>query len=332
MALWSLRYSPNRESVRTFRIGVTQVTLLIVTALAFLRQRLVDRDRTRLLEASHHSLENLKHIQAQMIQTEKLVSIGQLAAGAAHEINNPLTGILGYSDLLADDPALGDRQRQVAEKIRMLARRIKSLVTSLLSFARRVPTEKADLDINHVIDNALHLSNLDLRGKKVIIETLPDPKLPAVRGDANQILQVFFNLMSNAVDAIEEVGGGKLVIRTDHNSERVFIEFSDSGPGIKSPKQVFDPFFPPSRWVKGLASVSASATELSRNTAATSSASTAPRAAQRLWSIFLPWRTATRLRQTPPNPISFPSPICWPPEISSSLLRFGARFSKLHSR
>jgi signal transduction histidine kinase len=243
MALWSLRYSPNRESVRIFRIGVTQVTLLIVTALAFVRQRLVDRDRTRLLEASRHSLENLKHIQSQMIQTEKLVSIGQLAAGAAHEINNPLTGILGYSDLLADDPALADRQRQVAEKIRMLARRIKSLVTSLLSFARRVPTEKADLDINHVIDNALHLSNLDLRGKKVIIETLPDPKLPAVRGDANQILQVFFNLMSNAVDAIEEVGGGKLVIRTDHNSERVFIEFSDSGPGIKSPKQVFDPFF-----------------------------------------------------------------------------------------
>jgi signal transduction histidine kinase len=196
-----------------------------------------------LLEASRDSLENLKHIQSQMIQTEKLVSIGQLAAGAAHEINNPLTGILGYSDLLADDPALGDRQRQVAEKIRMLARRIKSLVTSLLSFARRVPIEKTDLDINQVIGNALHLSNLYLRGKKVIIETATDPKLPAVRGDANQILQVFFNLMSNAVDALEEVGGGKLVIRTDHNPERVFIEFSDTGPGIKSPHQVFDPFF-----------------------------------------------------------------------------------------
>jgi signal transduction histidine kinase len=243
MALWSLRYSPNREAVRVFRIGLTQVTLLVVSGLAFLRQRLVDRDRIRLLEASRESLENLKHIQAQMIQTEKLVSIGQLAAGAAHEINNPLTGILGYSDLLVDDSSLGDRQRQVAEKIRMLARRIKSLVTSLLSFARRVPTEKANLDINQVIMNALHLSNLDLRGKKVVIETIPDAKLPAVRGDANQILQVFFNLMSNAVDALEEVGGGKLVIRTDHNPEKVFIEFSDTGPGIKSPQQVFDPFF-----------------------------------------------------------------------------------------
>ena len=243
MALWSLRYSPNRDAIRTFRIGVTQVALLVVSGLAFLRQRVVDRDRTRLLEASRDSLENLKHIQAQMIQTEKLVSIGQLAAGAAHEINNPLTGILGYSDLLADDPTMGERQRQVAEKIRTLARRIKSLVTSLLSFARRVPSGKADLDINQVILSALHLRDLDLRGKKVEIETLPGADLPAVSGDANQILQVFFNLMSNAVDALEEVGGGKLVIRTDHDHEKVTIEFSDTGPGIKSPHQVFDPFF-----------------------------------------------------------------------------------------
>jgi signal transduction histidine kinase len=243
MALWSLRYSPNRESVRIFRIGVTQVTLLVVTVLAFFRQRVVDHDRLRLIENSRESFENLKHFQAQMVQTEKLVSLGQLAAGAAHEINNPLTGILGYSDLLADDPALGDRQRVVADKIRALARRIKTLVTSLLSFARRVPSEKGHLDLNQVLMSALHLSNLDLRGKKVEIETLTDMDMPPVHGDANQILQVLFNLMSNAVDALEEVGGGKLLIRTSHNDERAIIEFSDTGPGIKSPHQVFDPFF-----------------------------------------------------------------------------------------
>lgn len=243
MALWSLRYNPSRESMRVFRIGVTQVTLLVVAVLAFFRQRIVDHDRLRLIETSRESFENLKHFQAQMVQTEKLVSLGQLAAGAAHEINNPLTGILGYSDLLADDPSLGDRQRVVADKIRTLARRIKTLVTSLLSFARRVPSEKAHLDLNQVLMSALHLSNLDLRGKKVEIETLADMDLPPVRGDANQILQVFFNLMSNAVDALEEVGGGKLLIRTSHNDERAIIEFSDTGPGIKSPHQVFDPFF-----------------------------------------------------------------------------------------
>src|SRR6202043_3472555 len=149
---------------------VTQIAVIAAGLLVFIRQRLVDRDRERLLKASQDALENLKHIQTQMVQTEKLVSLGQLAAGAAHEINNPLTGILGYSDLLADDPALGDRQRVVADKIRALARRIKTLVTSLLSFARRVPSEKGHLDLNQVLMSALHLSNLDLRGKKVEIE------------------------------------------------------------------------------------------------------------------------------------------------------------------
>jgi signal transduction histidine kinase len=243
MALWSLLYSANAVTVLVFRIGVTQVTLVIVALLMFFRQGLVDRDRLRLIETSRESFANLKHFQAQMVQTEKLVSLGQLAAGAAHEINNPLTGILGYSDLLVDDPAMGERQRIVADKIRTLARRIKSLVTSLLSFARRVPSEMTLLDLNLILSNALSLNHLDLRGKRIEIETLPDPDLPPVRGDGNQLVQVFFNLMSNAVDALEEVGGGKLVIRTDHTESEVIIEFADNGPGIKSPHQVFDPFF-----------------------------------------------------------------------------------------
>src|SRR6202047_2744368 len=243
MALYSIFLSSNPAPIRIFRVGVTQVTLIVVAALMFLRQRIVNHDRLRLLEASRESLDDLKHFQTQMVQTEKLVSLGQLAAGAAHEINNPLTGILGYSDLLVDDAALGERQRIVADKIRTLARRIKTLVTSLLSFARRVPSEKTHLEINQVIATALHLSNLDLRGRHIEVETYPALDLPAVRGAANQVLQVFFNLISNAVDALEEVGGGKLMIRTSHNDTRIIVQFSDTGAGIKHPQQVFDPFF-----------------------------------------------------------------------------------------
>lgn len=243
MAIWCLWRSVNVPAVRTFRVGVTQVTLVVAALLMFLRQKLVDRDRMRLLEASRESIESLKHFQSQMVQTEKLVSIGQLAAGAAHEINNPLTGILGYSDLLVDDPALTERQKMVAEKIRTLARRIKSLVTSLLSFSRQVPSEKTMLDINVIIANALHLSNLDLRGEKIQAEVQPDPDLPSTLGDANHILQVFFNLLSNAVDALEEVGGGRLIVRTSHSNGKIMAEVSDTGPGVKSPQQVFDPFF-----------------------------------------------------------------------------------------
>lgn len=243
MAIWSLWSSKNAAAVRLFRVGVTQITLLLVGILLFVRQRVVNNDRLRLLQTSRESFESLKQFQNQLIQTEKLVSIGQLAAGAAHEINNPLTGILGYSDLLADDPSLSDRPRAIADKIRVLARRIKTHVTSLLSFARRVPSEKVEIDVNMVLTSALNLTHLDLRGKHIEIETFPDPELPPVLGDANQILQVFFNLISNAVDALEEIGGGKLVIRTVHRSSKVIVDFSDTGPGMTSPQHVFDPFF-----------------------------------------------------------------------------------------
>lgn len=243
MSLWSLWLSHNSAAVRDFRIGAAQLTLILAASLLFIRQRVVDHDRLRLLNASQEALNDLKLFQSQMVQNEKLVSIGQLAAGAAHEINNPLTGILGYSDLLADDTNLSERQRATAEKIRTLARRIKTLVTSLLSFARRVPTEKGLLDLNQVIETALNLNNLNLRDKKIEVEILPDADLPAVHGDSNQLLQVCFNLMSNAVDALQEVGGGKLTIRTDHDPGKVIVEFSDTGPGISSPQKVFDPFF-----------------------------------------------------------------------------------------
>src|ERR1700721_4831156 len=95
MALWSLWVSKDVSAVRDFRLGVTQVTLVVVALLLTIRQRLVDEDRIRLLQASRESFENLKHFQAQMVQAEKLVSLGQLAAGAAHEITTPLIGIRG---------------------------------------------------------------------------------------------------------------------------------------------------------------------------------------------------------------------------------------------
>ena len=243
MAIWSEFWSSNSLPVGRFRFAVTQITLVVAALLIALRQSLVDRDRLRLIGSSQTAVENLRQFQTQMVQTEKLVSLGQLAAGAAHEINNPLTGILGYSDLLFDDPTLGERQRALADKIRTLTRRIRTLITNLLSFARQVPSEKTDLDVNLILANSVHLSNLDLRGIPVEVVTIPEKDIPPVFGDANHLLQVFFNLISNAVDAMEEVGGGKLILKTGYDSTRVLIEVSDTGPGIKALHQVFDPFY-----------------------------------------------------------------------------------------
>jgi two-component system NtrC family sensor kinase len=196
-----------------------------------------------LLAQSERSIENLQRLQAQIVQSEKLVSLGQLAAGAAHEINNPLTAILGFSDLLAGDPALPEKARSTASKIRDQARRTKTLVGNLLSFARQVPAERTLLDINTVVTNAVQLRTLDLRSGRVRIELQLESVLPGVRGDGNQLMQVFFNMINNAVDAMESVQGGVLTIKTLRDRAYVVVLFSDNGPGLKEPSRVFDPFY-----------------------------------------------------------------------------------------
>src|ERR1700742_1920387 len=169
----------------------------------FFRTYIADKDRARLLSRSEQSVENLQRLQTQLVQTEKLVSLGQLAAGAAHEINNPLAAILGFSDLLADDPSLTEKARVTAGKIRDQARRTKTLVSNLLSFARQVPVERTLLDVNVLVTDAVRLRTLDLHASPVKVETQLESFLPGVRGDGNQLIQVFFNIISNAVDAME---------------------------------------------------------------------------------------------------------------------------------
>jgi len=242
-ALYALRFEQDTPAVRDFRLTVTLVATLPLALVVFLRTHLADADRARLLARSENSIENLQRLQAQMVQSEKLVSLGQLAAGAAHEINNPLTAILGYSDLLADDEALPERTRSTAVKIREQARRTKSLVQNLLSFARQVPTERTLLDINTVVTNAVQLRALDLHSGGSTIELQLESVLPGVRGDNNQLMQVFFNIISNALDAMAASGGGKLTIRTLRDRGNVVLLFSDTGPGLREPHRVFDPFY-----------------------------------------------------------------------------------------
>ena len=242
-AIYTLRYGRDTTEVRDFRLMTTLVASLPLAFVVFMRTHLADRDRTRLLAQSQQSIDNLKRLQAQFVQSEKLVSLGQLAAGAAHEINNPLAAILGFSDLLADDPAIPEKARATAAKIRDQARRTKTLVGNLLSFARQVPPERTLLDINTVVNNAVQLRALDLRSSTTRVEMQLESVLPGVRGDGNQLMQVFFNIISNALDAMEAANGGVLTIKTIRDRSNVVILFSDNGPGIKEPHRVFDPFY-----------------------------------------------------------------------------------------
>src|ERR1700687_3153517 len=137
IGIWGLKISQAPMAVHEFRILVTLAAVLPLAFLLFLRHELTDAERLRLLRVSQESIDNLNRLQMQFVQSEKLASLGQLAAGAAHEINNPLTAILGYSEVVADDPTLSEKARSTAAKIRDQARRTKTLVGNLLSFARQ---------------------------------------------------------------------------------------------------------------------------------------------------------------------------------------------------
>jgi two-component system NtrC family sensor kinase len=242
-AIYTLRFAHDGPEVRDFRLMTTLVAAIPLALLIFLRTHFTEVDRSRLLAQSEQSIENLQRLQAQLVQSEKLVSLGQLAAGAAHEINNPLTAILGFSDLLADDPLLPEKARGLASKIRDQARRTKTLVGNLLSFARQVPPERTLLDINTVVTNAVQLRALDLRSGTTRVDLQLESVLPGVRGDGNQLMQVFFNIVSNAIDAMEAAHGGVLTVKTMRDRSNVVVHFSDTGPGIKEPHRVFDPFY-----------------------------------------------------------------------------------------
>lgn len=243
LGCWSVLVSRAPMAVREFRILVTLGAVLPLGSLAFLRHELLDRERLRLLRASQESLNNLKRLQMQFVQSEKLASIGQLVAGAAHEINNPLTAILGYSELLADDSSVAEKTRSLAEKIREQAQRTKRLVNNLLSFARQVPSEqRLPLDINTVVNTSTQFRRFDLRDKNIRIEVQAAAGIPEVRADMNQLLQVFSNVINNAVYAMQETGG-TLTVRTLFEKDSVVILFSDTGPGMRDPHLVFDPFY-----------------------------------------------------------------------------------------
>jgi two-component system NtrC family sensor kinase len=215
--------------------------MLVMGTLVFFKQHLLDRELLRLLNASQESFDNLRRVQAQLVQSEKLASLGQLVGGAAHELNNPLAAMLGYSDLLAATQLSGE-QRTLMQKIEQQVRRTRTLVSSLLSFAKQVPAEKTLVDINALVQTAVKLCLPQARGPNVQVHTNFAGELPRVLGDSNQLLQVCLHITNNALHALAETGGA-LTVSSRLQDTSVVLEFSDTGPGMQEPDRVFDPFY-----------------------------------------------------------------------------------------
>jgi two-component system NtrC family sensor kinase len=201
-------------------------------------------DHSRLYEETRQAYDNLRRTQEQLVHSEKLAAVGQLISGVAHELNNPLTAILGYSQLLTASGEVGPQALGYSEKLYKQALRTHRIVQNLLSFARQHKPERTPVRLNSILEDTLALRDYDLRMSQIHVHLLLASDLPEVPADPHQLQQVFLNLINNAVDAILEKGlEGNLWVSTGVEAEQVFVEFTDSGAGVKDPSRVFDPFY-----------------------------------------------------------------------------------------
>ncbi len=189
--------------------------------------------------------EQLQQTHLQLVQSEKMASVGKLAAGVAHEINNPLGGILIYASLMLEDMPEDDPKREDIKRIVQETTRCKEIVKSLLEFGHQSGPKFEPVDVNRaIVDGLFFLENQAIFHNIEIVKDL-DPFLPRVLGNASQLKQVFMNMVVNAADAMS--GNGRLTIRTrlSEDESTVTVEFTDTGVGIpeENLSKIFDPFF-----------------------------------------------------------------------------------------
>jgi signal transduction histidine kinase len=210
--------------VEQFRLNLTLGGILVGTLLLIARQRRVDAYRRVLLRDTQLSLDKTNRLQAQLVLTEKLASLGHLAADAAREISDPLAAIFGYTELVLAEPAAPESVRASARKIQVQAHRTSALVDNLLRFAQQVSAEKCLLDMNALLSSAVELQRFQLSDRRVTVRLDLEPNLPAIRGNAKLLLQVFYEIINNAADAMD-AAGGELGIRTRLEGGDVTVEF-----------------------------------------------------------------------------------------------------------
>ena len=206
---------------------------------------ILDKDRVTTIVAIIQDITKEKAARESLMQSEKMITLGELVAGTSHELNNPLAIVTGYSDLLLGEPGLTEEQRSKIESIRKSAIRASSVVHSLLAFARKRRAERVRTNVNEVIEAAAELKDYDLTTSGIRFQKHLTSPLPPVFADPNQLQQVLLNVINNAQDAVLDVQDPTIVIVTAARESTVVITIRDNGLGIAKGdiKKVFDPFF-----------------------------------------------------------------------------------------
>jgi len=200
-------------------------------------------ENSRLYADVKQQMTELKQTQAQLVQSTKLAAIGELAANIAHEINNPLTTVLGFASFLAERLPEGDSMREELGLIQEEASRARDIVRDLLQFSRQRDFMPEPTDLNTVLDQVIAMVRRHGAFSAIAVKEAYAPDLPPVEVDVPQIKQVFLNIVNNAVYAMAD--GGSLTIRTKRDGKTVRVAFEDTGPGIQPEHRdrLFDPFF-----------------------------------------------------------------------------------------
>src|ERR1700731_2999966 len=191
-------------------------------------------------------------LQAKLAHAEKMATIGRLVSGVAHEVNNPLAAILGFTDLLLENPQIPDNAREDLQIILRETQRTKDIVQDLLSFARQRPVQRELVHVNNVLRQTIKLRSYDFASHGVEVVEEFDEKLSPALGDSQQLQQVFLNILNNAYDAVQDAGQrGQIIIRTRQRGESVEVAVTDNGTGITDPQRIFDPFYTTKQAGKG---------------------------------------------------------------------------------
>ena len=194
-----------------------------------------------------------KKLEQQIVQSERLAAMGAMIGGVAHELNNPLTSILGVSELLQDSQTTDAARKQIAI-LQQQARRAAEIVHNLTYFSRPPAPGKTPVNLGEVVERTLNLHAYSLRKNSITVDFLREPGLPYVEGDPHQLMQVFLNLILNAEQAIREAHDrGTLRIRLGSTGDSVWASFQDDGPGIPAETlaRIFDPFYTTKRPGRG---------------------------------------------------------------------------------
>src|SRR6202171_4493528 len=191
-------------------------------------------------------------LQAKLAHSEKMATIGRLVSGVAHEVNNPLAAILGFTDLLLENPQVPVNAREDLQIILRETQRTKDIVQDLLSFARQRPVQRELVHVNAVLRQTIKLRSYDFASHGVEVVEEFDEKLAPALGDSQQLQQVFLNILNNAYDAVQDAGQrGQIIIRTRQHGESIEVAVTDNGTGITDPHRIFDPFYTTKQAGKG---------------------------------------------------------------------------------